>query len=445
MIEERTRKLAATVSKLYRRGAERNIKKIIAKSHSADIAGVLEVLEADERVTVFQMVPSVEMKAQILSHLNESLQEEISVVLNPQEVQEIVGQMQADDAADLLGHLPEDLSRQLLKGMPSEDVQEVEELMGYPDDSAGALMTPDVLSLDENMSVSEAIKVIQESDEDMIYFYVYVINEAHQLVGVLSLKQLILHKPTVILKDIMEPDVMSVDVTTSQIEVSKIVEKYDFLALPVVDNAKNLMGVITVDDVIDVIREEASDELLSRGMAGNTAQDTFWDHFMARLPWFFICLAGGLVCFYSLYRGLLRNHYDIPWELVCMIPMALFLVTILANQTATLSVDFFRSGKENIAGLFPIIKQEFMLAFFMGAALSAISLCIFILLSVKNEVYYIFSISFLVIVICAVLLSISIPWGYKKWAGEVDISVIPLSVILSNVLSILILSAFSYL
>lgn len=445
MIEERTKKLAVTVSKLYRRGAERNIKKIIAKSHGADIAAVLEVLDADERLSIFQMVPSLELKADILSRLNETLQEEISVVLNPQEVQEILGQMPSDDAADLLGHLPEDLSKQLMKGMSTEDVQEVEELMGYPDDSAGALMTPQILSVDQLLTVAQAIEFIQQTDEDLITFYIYVTNEAHQLVGVLSLKQLLLHKPTIVLKDIMETDVISVEVTTEQVDVAKIVEKYDFLAVPVVDHSKNLMGVITVDDVIDVIREEASDEMLSRGMAGDGGEEGFWDHFVARVPWFFLCLFGGLICFYSLYRGLFERHQQIPWQLICMIPMAQFLVTILSNQTASLALEFFRSGEDNIKGLSGILKQEFMLSFFMGALLSFISLSIFILLRIENEIYYLFSLSFLVLVTSSVLLSIFIPWGFKRAQMEMSASIIPLAVILSNVLSVLILSVFAYL
>ncbi|MBY0384798.1 CBS domain-containing protein, partial [bacterium] len=344
-----------------------------------------------------------------------------------------------------LGHLPEDLSKQLMKGMSTEDVQEVEELMGYPDDSAGALMSPQVLSVDQTVTVAEAILFIQQTDEDLITFYIYITNEAHQLVGVLSLKQLLLHKPTVVLKDIMDTDVISVEVTTDQIDVAKIVEKYDFLAVPVVDHSKNLVGVITVDDVIDVIREEASDELLSRGMAGGGGEEGFWDHFVARVPWFFLCLFGGLVCFYSLYRGLYDQHKQIPWQLICMIPMAQFLVTILSNQTASLALDFFRSGEDKIHGLAGILKQEFTLSFFMGTLLSFISLSIFILLQVENEIYYLFSLSFLVLVTSSVLLSVFIPWGFKKMALELNASIIPLAVILSNVLSVLILSVFAYL
>lgn len=430
------------MSKLYRRGAERNIRKIIAKSHSADMAGVLESLETDERISIFQLVPTVEMKAQILSHMSQGLQEEISLILNPNEVQEILSQMQTDDAAALLSHLPEDLSKAILKEMPLEDVQEVEELMGYPDDSAGAMMTPEVLSFNESQTVSEAIQKIQDSDEDLISFYVYVVNDQGHLVGVLSLKQLILHKPTMILKDFMETGVIAVEVITPQMDVARIVEKYDFLALPVIDTEKKLVGVITVDDVIDVIREEASDEMISQGMAGGGGDETFWGHFRARLPWFFLCLSAGLICFFSLYGNFFRAHGVAPWEFVCMMPMALFLVTILSNQTATLSVDYLRSGKYKTEGWGILFKQEFTLAFFMGALLSIVSLILLLSLPVDNELYYLFSFSFLVLVLVSVLLSVFIPMGYQKWTKEVSVAAIPVSVIFSNVVSILILAIF---
>ncbi|MCB9072120.1 MAG: magnesium transporter [Bdellovibrionaceae bacterium] len=445
MIEDQTKKLAATVSKLYRRSAERNIKKIIAKSHSADLAAMLEFLDADERVSIFQMVPHAETKAEILSHLSPSLQEEISVVLNPNEVQEILGEMSSDDAADLLGNLPEDLSKQIMKGMPTEDVQEVEELMGYPEDSAGAIMTSEVLALSEGISVGEAIRILQESPEDLITFYIYVVNDSHQLVGVLSLKQLILHRPNILLKDIMESDVIAVEVTTEQEQVAKIVEKYDFLALPVIDNAKQLQGVITVDDVIDVIREEASDELMSRGMAGSSDAENFWEHLSARAPWFIVCMLGGILCFYVLYGGLSRQEVRVPWEVVCLMPMAMFLVTILSNQTATLALDYFRSGQTKNQGILAILKQELSLAFVLGALLSLLSTGMLYLLSEVNVMLYWFPLLFLLIVLMAVVVSFLVPMMSQRISGEALVASVPVSVILANVLSILTLSIISYM
>lgn len=444
MIEERTKKLAATVSKLYRRSADRNIKKIIAKSHSADLAGMLEVLDADERLSIFQMVPSSEVKAEILSHMSPALQEEISVVLNPNEVQEILGQMSVDDAADLLGHLPEDLSKQILKGMPSEDVQEVEELMGYPEDSAGAIMTSEVLSMNQDITVGEAVRIIQESPDELILFYIYVVNEVGQLVGVSSLKQLILNRPNILLKDIMETDVIAVEVTTDKVDVSKIVEKYDFLALPVQDNSKNLVGVITVDDVIDVIREEASEELLSRGMAGSSLTENFVDNLYARAPWFIVCLIGGILCFYVLYGGLSRHTESMPWEIISLMPMAMFLVTILSNQTATLALDFFRSPSSKGQSLATILKQELSLAFVLAVLLACFSSGMLLMLPVDQPILYFFPLLFLLLVIMAVLISIGVPMMSRKISGEAHVASVPVAVIAANVTSILILSIMAY-
>lgn len=445
MIEERTRKLAANVSKLYRRSADRNIKNIIAKSHSADLAGMLEVLDADERVSIFQMVSSAKIKAEILSHLSPALQEEISVVLNPSEVQEILSQMSTDDAADLLGHLPEELSKQILKGMSSEDVQEVEELMGYPEDTAGAIMTSEVLSMGQDLTVGETIRILQDSPDELITFYIYVINETNQLIGVSSLKQLLLNRPHVPLKEIMESDVISVEVSTDKEDVAKIVEKYDFLALPVVDSSKKLVGVITVDDVIDVIREEASEELLSRGMAGSVANENFLEHLYARAPWFIVCLIGGVMCFYVLYGGLSRHKEAMPWEIISLMPMAMFLVTILSNQTATLALDFFRGGSLKSQNLIDILKQELSLAFVLGLMLSLFSAAMLYALPVPQPVLYLFPLLFLLLVLMAVVVSIGVPLVSRMISGEAHVASVPVAVIISNVVAIFILSILAYL
>lgn len=442
MIEEQTRKLAMTVSKLYRRGAERNIRKIIAKSREADIAAVLEELEIDERLSIFHLVPNVEMRAEIVSHMSEDSQKEIAHILGTEELQEILRQMNSDDAADFLGHLPEDLSKEILKGMSSEDMQEVEELLGYPEDSAGGLMTSEVLTMEEGTTVSDAILTIQGSEDDLITFYIYVVNESKQLVGVLSLKQLILHRPAVLLKDIMETDVISVDVNTEQVEVAKIVEKYDFLALPVTDNSNKMVGVITVDDVIDVIREEASEELLSRGMAGSTDNDSFWEHFKGRLPWFTLSLAFGVLSFYSLYRGLPRGEDGVSWDFICTIPLALFVVTLLSNQTATISVDRLRASvKPTVWRSF--LWKEFMLAISLGVLLSGVGFLALVLLPLDIRNYYVFSLSFFVLVLLSVVISIFTPKLLNHWQGEVGVSAIPLASILSNIVSIFVIVAFA--
>jgi magnesium transporter len=315
--------------------------------------------------------------------------------------------------------------------------------MGYPEDSAGGLMTTEFLFMDENMTVAQAIQKIHESEEDLISFYIYVVNESQQLVGVLSLKQIILNRPQVLLKDIMNTHVLSVDLTTEQIEVAKIVEKYDFLSLPVVDASQKLVGLITVDDVIDVIREEASDDLTMRGMAGVSGLATFWEHITSRLPWFLVYMFGGLICFFTLYRGFFLGQRPVPWELICIIPMALFLVTLLSNQTATVTIDYLKASKDKFLGLSSFLKQELTLSLLMGLTISFICLIVFVLLPVQENVYYLFSFSFLVLVILTVLISTLVPIVFRRFRGEVDVTMIPMAVILSNIVTILFLASLS--
>lgn len=274
-MDQKTKLLANSITKLLRRGAERNIRRIINKTHDADVASVLEVLDTEGRISVFQLISDPERQAKILSHLNKKFQTEIAQVYELSKLQKLLGIMDSDDAADLLGHLPEELSQKVLSGLGTDELQDVEELLSYPEDSAGGLMGSEFLTINEALSVRESIEKIQTMDEDLISFYIYVVNDASRLVGVLSLKQLLLSRPQDILKDIMSTDVISVSISTEQTEVARIVEKYDFLSLPVTDENGELVGVITVDDVIDVIREEAAEDIQALGIGGANLDESY--------------------------------------------------------------------------------------------------------------------------------------------------------------------------
>lgn len=362
MMDSRTKMLIATITKLFRRGAEGNIRRILDRTHTADIASVLENLETEERISIFQMVRDVSQKAEIVSYLSESLQEELLSILDSTEVQVLVSQMDRDDAADLLRNLPEEVSKSILNSMVQEDSQEVEELMSYPEDSAGAMMSSEVFSLKEAMTVAEAVQALQKDEGDIVTFYVYVANESDQLVGVLSLKQLLLFRPSTKLKDIMSTNTISVAVSTSQADVARIVEKYDFLSLPVVDETNKLVGVITVDDVIDVIREEAEEDLMAMGRAGGSTRDDVLSHFKARFLWSFLSFLGGVVCYYLIYYTTLKQHPDFHlnpwWNLFAIIPLMLTMGSTTGHQATTLSVGSIRSQQIELSS--QIIREAFI-------------------------------------------------------------------------------------
>lgn len=341
MIEDRTRMLTTTIYKLYRRGALRNIQKIIVKTHTADVASVLQSLEFAIGLSVLKLEPSLDKRAAILSYLNPELQKKIFLNLEKKEIRDIISRMESDDAADVLGRLPEELSAEILNLMKEEDSEGVVDLMGYPVDSAGGLMSTDVLAFDKEMTVADAIKSIQgQEHENTISFYVYVVNDAYQLVGVLSLKELLLSRPTDRLKEIMAVDFISVSVTTHQDAVAKTVERYDFLAIPVLDDSSKLVGVITVDDIIDVIRKEAKDDLLAMGRASPTDW-SLRGHLRARLPWLSLAFVGGFICF-LIIRWVVESN-ESSWIVWAFAPLVLSMSATSVQQSASVAVGFIRS------------------------------------------------------------------------------------------------------
>ena len=351
--------LASTISKLHGRGAQRNIRRIIGKTHDADVATVLEVLDTEGRISIFQMILEPQRQASILSHMGKSFQLEIAHVLEMSKLRQVLSFMDSDDAADFLGHLPEELSQQALSGLQRDELEEVEELMSYPKDSAGGLMNSEFLTFNETLSVRESIEKIHGIDEDLISFYIYVINDAAQLVGVLSLKQLLLSRPQDLLKKIMSTDVIAVDISTDQNKVAKIVEKYDFLSLPVINKNRELVGVITVDDVIDVIREEAAGDIQAMGMGGAGLDESYRTHIRARIPWLLIAFTGGAICYFLLWTTL--NPFELDHGLqnaLCLLPLSFFLVSTLSSQTVTVLVSFLRTHATTTPKSWLDIKKE---------------------------------------------------------------------------------------
>lgn len=167
MIEDHTKMLIATIQKLRSRGARHNIQRILAKTHQADVAAILHGLSPEERFDIFMMEPSSEKRAEVFSYLDQEVQQNIIGRLEKDEVIKLVALMESDDAADLLGKLPEEESRQILGSMVKEDSQDVADLMGYPEDTAGGLMSSDYLALNKEQTVGDAVQAIQEDEESL--------------------------------------------------------------------------------------------------------------------------------------------------------------------------------------------------------------------------------------------------------------------------------------
>ena len=449
MIDKKTQVLITSVQKLLRRGADHNIRRIMSKTHEADIAVLLESFEINERIHLFYLEESEEKRASILSYLGKSTQKEMLKHLPKNEILQLVSLMESDDAADLLGCLSEEEAQGILSSMVKEDSEGVADLMGYPEDSAGGLMSSEYLSLGEDLTVSEAIAEVQnEENESKVAFYIYVIDKMGRLIGVLSLKQLLLSKKSKRLKDIMIVEVVSVPIEADQEQVARVVERYDFLSLPVVGDQGKLSGIITVDDVIDVIRREAEEGLLQMGQAGWGVNVSIGELLKARWPWVLVAFFGGSICFAIVYLFKFIKDPQSPtpplWLIAAFTPMLLSLGSTIGGQAATMAVGTIRSNSNNLDALkwYSHLKKELQLGFVFAIILAGLMWLLGQLLFHEYNLSHIFALTTLCQTLLAICLGSCIPFFFRRIGVDPTISSLPLFTILSDLAAVVLLLSF---
>lgn len=298
--------LADSVQKLMRRNAQRNLRKILEGSRPQDLAGLLGYLPEHDRIKIFLEIPDRETRAEVLAEINIEILPTFLEALSDEELVPLLEEMFSDDTVDILEFIPEERKNALLRKMRREDMDEAEELLRYDPDTAGGIMVPDFFALPELTTCKQAIETLQQRNDELeMAFYVYVINEHEHLVGVLSLRQLVISPPNAPLAEIMETEVVRVQTSDDQEAVARLVARYNILAIPVVDDTNRLVGIVTVDDVIDVIREEATEDILKMAGAGDAntefAFSSVWRSTRSRIPWLFASWLGGLLASSIIY------------------------------------------------------------------------------------------------------------------------------------------------
>jgi magnesium transporter len=357
MAERPTSVLQASIVRFVRRGAWGHAGRLLEKSHPGEIAEVLDRLTPGDRKAVFDLIRTDEVRGEVLSLVQFADWADLVRGLQPAALARVVAQMSPDDAAELLRELPRDQADLVLQAL-GERAEGVESLLGYAEQTAGSLMSTEFFALEENLSVKEAIERIQQLDRPDASFYVYVTTESQQLVGVLSLRQLIIQAPHKQLRDFMTPDPIRVRTDADQEEVSRIVSRYDLLAVPVVDNTNRLLGVVTVDDVIDVMREEATEDILK--LAGTTLEETTFPGPLRaawiRLPWLAAAFCGGFLGIWLLSRfeGVLEKALQITFFL----PTVLGMGGNVANQCAMIVVRGLATGRLGLTQIGRIVTHE---------------------------------------------------------------------------------------
>tara|TARA_B100001146_G_scaffold107607_1_gene95118 strand:- start:895 stop:2265 length:1371 start_codon:yes stop_codon:yes gene_type:complete len=359
--------LRDTYRRLLRRQAKTNLIKLTRKTHPADLATVFRHFTDEEQIEIFTLMNENEHTAEFLSELDDALVNDLLANESLERIASIIEKAPTNDQSGILNALEEEKAQSVIELLNTEEQEEIAEIMGYPEDSAGALMNTEVFTLNEGITAGEAIKTLQDQEDAEMVFYLYITDDDDRLVGVISLRALTTTPSTTTLKDMMIKNVHSIRPETDQEEVARVVAQYNYLAVPVIDSDSHLLGIVTVDDVVDVIREEATEDFLQMAGAGKDREillKSSWENAKTRLPWLFASWVGGVIAAYLI--GVFENMLENIIALAAFIPVILGMGGNIATQSSTIIVRGMATGRVHIGGEIKLIIKEMQVGLLLG-------------------------------------------------------------------------------
>jgi magnesium transporter len=365
-MEERER-LTQQIRELLEDGQERRLTDLVEELHPADLASALRELPREDQVRVFRLLPSP-LAGDVLSELDDAIQRDLVRSLDEAEVSRILDTMPSDHVVEVVEELPREDAEKLLDLMEEEKSEEVQELLEYKEGTAGRLMSPRFVAVSEHTTVAQAIEHIRKAASGDAAFYLYVVDDHDHLVGVVPLHRLLAAEPATPMVAIRDEDVESVSVDTDQEEVANLVRRYNVLEIPVVDNNRRLLGTIGMEDVIDVIQEEATEDIQRLG--GVAGDETLFDSpqsvFPKRLIWRVVNLATAILAasVIGLFEGSIRELA----LLAVFMPIVASMGGIGTTQTATVVIRGIALGDLTSGVLRRVLLKELWLAGTTGLA-----------------------------------------------------------------------------
>ena len=353
------------IQELIENNAEQTLKDELNSYHSADLADIFQQLKENERLYCITKIDE-EKAADVIEYLPPQLQVEILGDIDTKLASRLISKLPHDEAADVLGDMEDDETQEYLNQLPQKFSSEVRELLTYNEDTAGGIMTPLVLTVLDNMTVKEAMEIIRikAEKENMELYYVYVVDKNNHLVGVVSLRTLMTTPTHLNISDIMSKDIVKVHVDDYQGHIADVFMKYQFNALPVVDLYNHLKGIVTWDDVQDIVEEETTDEILtSSGIVTDLGEEdddiltgSLAHSIKARIPWLFITLIGEFIAV------TVTNKYDKTFTalpvIAAFMPLLAGLGGNIGTQSITLMVRGMSTGQITLSsGWYQILRE----------------------------------------------------------------------------------------
>jgi magnesium transporter len=422
------------------RSDEHALLELVNELHPADIAEIMDELEPDEALVLYKVLDG-HRAADVLMHLEDDSRIEFLAQLTPKEIAEqFIDNLDSDDAADMISMLPEGQKEEVLSLIDErQQARDIVELLHYEEGTAGALMAKELIRVNVNWTVSTAVKEMRKQAEQMDHIYtVYVVDDNDVLIGRLQVKKLLLTTVRSKIADIYDSTIKSVNVDEDQEEIASMMEKYDLVALPVVDEIGRLLGRITIDDVVDVIKEEAEkDYALASGISGSVeSTDSVFVLTRARLPWLLIGLLGGIfgARVIEFYEGDLQLY---P-EMAFFIPLIAAMAGNVGVQSSAIIVQGLANNSMGLTGIWSKLRKEFTVALLNGAVLAILIFAYNYFFNDSIELALTVSLALFCVILVAALFGTFVPLLLDKYEIDPALATGPFITTVNDVLGLFI-------
>lgn len=434
-----TDELIEQVELLIEKQSDKELRVLLDEFHHADIAEILDELNLEEAMYIIKLLDS-ETTAEILMELDEDNREKVLKNLSSKEIAEEVEELDTDDAADIIAELSEERQQEVISHIEDEaHKEEITELLAYDEDTAGGLMAKELVKVYETWTVAGCMRRIRGQAEEVTRVHsIYVVNKEEKLIGRLSLKDLIVAKSEQKIADLVKVNVDYANVHDDVEDVARVMQKYDLEAIPVVDDNQTLLGRITIDDIVDVIREEADkDYQLAAGITQDVeADDSIWQLTRARIPWLFLGLIGGIGAF-LIMGGFEETFKGEAFKLFFFTPLIAAMAGNVGVQSSAIIVQGL--ANDDVKGsINSRLIKEMLLAALNGLIL-AVFLFLFVWISQSDfNLALAISVSLVVVIIVAGLIGTFVPLFLDKRGIDPAIATGPFITTSNDIFGILI-------
>lgn len=363
------------IMNLVRENKYAEVKTYLMQMNVVDIAQFLEDLEVDQMLVLFRLLPK-EIAADVFAYMSYEQQEYIIEAITDSEISSIVNDLFLDDTVDLLEEMPSNIVKKILKNTNKETRESINQLLKYPENSAGSLMTIEYVDLKKEMSVAQAIGHIKKTglDKETINTC-YVIDENRKLEGIVSLRKLILHESEVLIKDMMNTKIIAIDTGMDQEEIADLFKKYDLLAMPVVDKENRLVGIITIDDIVDIIEQENTEDMQKMAAMQPSEEEYLKTNVFTlakhRVIWLLVLMISA-----TFTGNIIKQFEEVIQSVVVLaafIPMLMDTGGNAGSQSATLVIRGIALNEIELGDIFKVLWKEFRVSVIVGLILSVVN------------------------------------------------------------------------